>query len=524
MPMALVTALVACQNTNKTQPAKGATADAGAAKTAQTDAGQRPDPNAGQTGDKPQSDDPVIGAVEGYSQVRLSDYDRAIKRFALFAPDDKTRAMPDDFIKAPHFQQRTVINLVDMDLMRHMAKDKGITISQQEIDAAIAAEPRLKRFAALTPDKRAALLKEFGLEPSDLDTVVRDRLLAQKLPPLLIPDPTPDQLWQAYKIYKERVEIEYIKVPNTPVSADIDAFEAKNGPQIEGYYTKNKDEFSVPASRKVRLIQINVPKDATEDARQAARRKLEAFKRDVEAGQDFAELARTHSQHTTAKQGGDLGYVVRRQRPEAFKTPVGQITDPLDGPGGVYILQIESELPAHTQDLTGSIRREIAAKLLRKQGPQPKAMATADQLALHWRRTKDSGDDTSLQLALKQHHLRIGKTFPFQPDARADLFIPGIGQAPDVMKAVRKLNPEAPISAAPVLYRDQLYVLALKHQGKASRTEFAAEKDAFATHWLRERRSRAVTERTNALKETHGIQIDMRPVRNRYGVIDRKPQ
>jgi hypothetical protein len=65
-------------------------------------------------------------------------------------------------------------------------------------------------------------------------------------------------------------------------------------------------------------------------------------------GADFAELAKQHSDGSQVEQGGDMGW--RRERPNVqdhlapmFSTPVGEFSEPVEGPQGWYMYAVEDE-------------------------------------------------------------------------------------------------------------------------------------------------------------------------------------
>ena len=87
--------------------------------------------------------------------------------------------------------------------------------------------------------------------------------------------------------------------------------EASITPQkINDYYDKHWKEWSY--GEQVRALQILL---STKDQ---AKQILKQLKN----GDDFATLARSHSQAPEAKKGGDLGYLVRGQLPESLEKPL----------------------------------------------------------------------------------------------------------------------------------------------------------------------------------------------------------
>ena len=511
IPLAALLLLTACPDEPPKAPAIDR--DVGAADAGRADAGLvRPG-------------DPKVGGL-GEVQVLLSDYDKALTRSTIFAPEPEVRAVPPDLLKAPHFQHRTVINMLDIMLTRQLAVEHGVEVTDEDIEAYLQSDKKLARFARLGPAERQTLLQEFGLGLADLNEVCRDRLLTRKLSEVLAPAPDDETLWAAYKRDKERIQLNFVAVSNTPTSQGIDRYVKAKGPTIEAYYKGNPKDFAVPASRKVRILRLSLPRTASGAEVAEVRERLDALRIRALGGEDFAELVKAHSQHPNASSGGSLGHVVRRQRPEAFGVKVGELTEPARDKEGLYILKIEEELPPHVQPMTSATQREIAARLLRQDGPIKEPLEEARAIALAWSRVKGGPQNTSEELdeLLTRRHLRRGKTFPFSTDVPDDAFISGIGRSPEIMRAARGLTLKDPVRVEPILFKGKLYVLALVMKGEATRAAFEVEREAFEVQWLRSRRAQVIAERTEALKRASRVYIDLQPIHDKYGVLRDKTQ
>ncbi len=73
----------------------------------------------------------------------------------------------------------------------------------------------------------------------------------------------------------------------------------------------------------------------------------DALKAEIEAGGDFADLARTHSQCPSGKQGGDLGEFGRGQMVKefddvVFSAEVGKAHGPVRTEFGYHLIEITS--------------------------------------------------------------------------------------------------------------------------------------------------------------------------------------
>ncbi len=71
----------------------------------------------------------------------------------------------------------------------------------------------------------------------------------------------------------------------------------------------------------------------------------ETLKKQIEAGADFADLAKKHSQCPSGRQGGDLGefgpgQMVREFDEACFKGPVGKLQGPIKTQFGYHLVEV----------------------------------------------------------------------------------------------------------------------------------------------------------------------------------------
>jgi peptidylprolyl isomerase len=146
------------------------------------------------------------------------------------------------------------------------------------------------------------------------------------------------------------------------IAADFEAFlqhdlltiklrdHLSNG-QVATHFETHRDGY---AQARLRLIAVGQESLARELLTQVR-----------EDGRDFAELARQHSQHPTAGQGGLLGVVSRRQLPPAvvdvvFAAHPGTVVGPVALPEGFHLFLVEGHMPAALDDATTErIRQEL---------------------------------------------------------------------------------------------------------------------------------------------------------------------
>ncbi len=115
--------------------------------------------------------------------------------------------------------------------------------------------------------------------------------------------------------------------------------------EVEQFYQTYKDSVgNVP--EEVELAHILFKPKFDQNAREAARAKLQSLLDSIKAGVDFGELAKQHSEDPgSAKQGGDLGLVRRGQFVKEFETAVfalsdGQVSGMVETDFGLHIIQL----------------------------------------------------------------------------------------------------------------------------------------------------------------------------------------
>jgi peptidyl-prolyl cis-trans isomerase SurA len=120
---------------------------------------------------------------------------------------------------------------------------------------------------------------------------------------------------------------------------------------------------SVPQTR-VRHILLRSNELVSENE---ARTRLRTLKERLENKADFAELARVHSEDTSASRGGDLGWVLPGDTVPEFEQAmnalkVGEVSDPVRTPFGWHLIQV---MERGSQELSKDRQRGTARQALR---------------------------------------------------------------------------------------------------------------------------------------------------------------
>jgi peptidyl-prolyl cis-trans isomerase D len=122
--------------------------------------------------------------------------------------------------------------------------------------------------------------------------------------------------------------------------------------QVRQQYERDlQSRYTRPEQRRASHILFKVESAASPAEVEKARRQAEKVLAQARAGADFAALARQHSQDTgSAAQGGDLGFfgrgaMIAEFENEAFRLPVGQISDLVRSSYGFHVIKVTGSQP-----------------------------------------------------------------------------------------------------------------------------------------------------------------------------------
>lgn len=140
--------------------------------------------------------------------------------------------------------------------------------------------------------------------------------------------------------------------------------------EVEAYYRDNERRLTFPEEVRVRHILLTWKKLGTRDDRAAIRERMAPILERARGGADFAELAKRHSEDSTAPGGGDTGFFHRGQMVPAFEDTAfslapGEVSDMVETPFGVHILRLEERRPAKLLPLD-EVREKLREHVLQE--------------------------------------------------------------------------------------------------------------------------------------------------------------
>lgn len=141
--------------------------------------------------------------------------------------------------------------------------------------------------------------------------------------------------------------------------------------QVRAFYEANPDKFTEPEKLHSAVILLRVAPSASEAEWQQAEERARQLRARLDAGEDFAALARDHSQHDSAANGGDLGFLHRgilednvQQRVDGLDA--GAVSEPIRVIDGVILFKLQGRRPPQLRPFD-EVRERAAGLLYREQ-------------------------------------------------------------------------------------------------------------------------------------------------------------
>jgi peptidyl-prolyl cis-trans isomerase D len=317
----------------------------------------------------------------------------------------------EETLKLLQLDKKALDYLIEQKLMVQEAEKLSIRVSDEEIVKAIQEMPVFQRDGSFDSEIYRNLLRRIRMSPEAFEYQQRLSMTVQKLHSIILGnvlvsetetrsffdfenaetkigfvlfapeiytgiDPTEDDLKAYFEQHKERyktqpeVKVNYLYFnPETFLSKAV-----VTDQEIADYYDANVSEFSVEKTVEARHILLKLDQEPPEDQVEEKRKKILEILAEARAGKDFAELANTHSEGPTGKDGGYLGSFTRDKMVQpfadaAFSLKPGEISEPVRTQFGWHLIKVENVSEARTRSLeeaSGEIKEKLAKEKARE--------------------------------------------------------------------------------------------------------------------------------------------------------------
>ncbi len=369
--------------------------------------------------------------------ITRRQFDRAYQNLANLYRDvgGPSGGPPAEFLRTQAMTQ-----LISNELMLQEAANLGLEVDETELRDSIAAMPNFQNNGRFDKDAYVEILRQNGMKPSDFEDLQREQLLSQKLQTIVARgvQVSPLEVKDRFRHDNERVSLQFVRVPAAAFVAQVEVsdeerkqfydanqesfrepervravvvefspatFAAAVTPsdaEVLAAYEGNLAQYQKPEEVRARHILIKVAPDASEADKAKARKRLEAVLVKAEAGDNFAALAKAHSEDSSAASGGDLGSFGRGVMTPPFEVAAfalapGAVSEIIETPFGLHIIKVEEKTAARQEPIE-AVRASIVESLKTQQARAAalKAVETAHERVLDGEPLEKVAADLSL--------------------------------------------------------------------------------------------------------------------------------
>ena len=473
-------------------------------------------------------------------QISLDDFQKSYYRLRSIYDQIYGQSMTPEMEKQLGIKKMALDNLIETVLIRKEAKRMGITVSKDEVAAAVAAIPAFQKNGAFDFQQYQQVLRSNRMTPAEFEDTQKEELLVKKAREKVRDQVkvTDEEALQAYKKQNDKVELQFVSFAPADVvkevtvaEQDLNSYVQNHQEQfrtqeqvslqyavidpskvaatmkvteeeIQSWYQKNIDRYQgkdgiLPLSE----VKDQARADALDNkgAKQAYELVADAINRNI-ATADIASAAKAvgatvaetpmFSPTAPPAQLAGEAEVVRR----AFLLKQGELGGPVETPRGIYLLKVKEKKPASVPPIAQI--KDRVEKLVREE--------KARELA------KKKAEDSLAQIAKGEPGLNIKETGTFSYSDKTPI-VPGIGPSPEVMEAAFDLTTAAPVAKTPFKVDDRWFAVKLKNRVAADVSGFQQAKEQVRQSllpkkqqeamdaWLKDLRAKAKIEVNQAL-------------------------
>jgi len=348
-------------------------------------------------------------------------------------------AMIDQFLESGRFERMAAESLVRFGVLAAEAERLGIVVSDAEVrdflrslPGALDEEGGLNEIGVTEFAER-----EYG-SLRRLQERLRDELLSQKMSRLVQRSTavSDGEAVAALRFAQEEVDIAWIGFDRGQLSEgqkitddEVTSFIEQQPARIKESYEQRKSQFDLP--ERITARHILVSSGSEEDSQTEALAAIDAARKRIEAGEDFATVAEeVSSDPGTKEQGGLLGTfgrgtMVTEFEEAAFALSVGELSAPVVTPFGVHLIRLDEKLAPELVS-EEKAQEEIARDILRIEKSKDLAERAAGELLSAVR------DGASLTEAVRSQGLTLERPAALRRNSP----IEGLGAAVEVVESI----------------------------------------------------------------------------------------
>ena len=337
----------------------------------------------------------------------------------------------DKMIDELHLKDKILDDLIAKILILQEAKRLGLSVSDEELRAAIESVPAFQINGQFDKRNYERFLRLNRMTPEEFEQSQRENLLISKAVSLIKMNGgkvSDQEVLDTYLFENERIDLAFLKIVPDSFRNQVSAnetdikdyydkhreefriptfvqiqyllfrpsdFESKvqvSPDESKRYYDSRKDAFKTPKQVRVKDILIKAGPQDPADQLEAKKKKAEEILEKAKKTKDFGSLAKQYSEAGNASKGGEVGWVQRGTLGEQiesvlFSMKAGDLSGVLAGRDGFHILKVE-EVKEEKQKSFEEVKDQIV-QALKSEKAKTEASRKADDAFYSLFRSRD---------------------------------------------------------------------------------------------------------------------------------------
>ena len=350
--------------------------------------------------------EPVVAQINGM-EITQRALDQRYQETRMQLRERLGSAYRPELFDEQTLRAQVLEGMIEETLILQVVQDLGLRASDQELRLAILLNPAFQKDGRFDKASYQRMLALRGTSEAQYEESLRRRILGTQLQRAIEASAfiTESELAEAVRLEKQQRQVQLIRLPKAKFLSDapipdgeiqayyaahpdrfrspervklqylllnaetMDVAKPPTEEELRQRYEAEKDRFRKPEQRQARHILIALDPKADAQTEAQAKAKIEAIRKRLVGGEDFAEVAKEVSEDPgSAPQGGDLGWFGRGLMDPAFEQAAfqlkkGEISAPVRSPFGYHLIQVTGIQPETVQpfeEVKDKLRGEIA--------------------------------------------------------------------------------------------------------------------------------------------------------------------
>lgn len=348
----------------------------------------------------------TVNGVEIPAEDFRRSYDSAVENMrAQFGGN-----IPQGFLESLNLERQVLDQLIQAEILRQGGREMGISVSGRAVQDEIKSMSVFQAGGQFDLTRYKAVLEQNRMNPTSFEAGLEKDLLVRDVSRAIegfavVTDgeitsrhnASNEKVRIAYSVFKgvdlegtvevneqdlaawfEKHKNDYLSEPKIQLqylffNAEDDLAQVQVSEEtLKERYEAEKERYFQPEQRRARHILLRVAEGEDEKTRAEKKKKAEEILAQAKAGKDFAELAKKHSEDSSAKNGGDLGFFSKGAMVESFDNAVfqmqpGEISAVVETVFGYHLIKLEEVRTATTRSFE-QVQAELADQVKRQEG------------------------------------------------------------------------------------------------------------------------------------------------------------